>query len=70
MTNYRLNIDKQDPGDEQINKHKNFKKLLYNHEHATQPLYKWYLPNYKNKRIFLAILIIVVLIYIIVESLL
>jgi hypothetical protein len=65
MTRYKFNIDKPDPSDERINKHKNFKKLLYNHERATKPLYKT--PLYKNKKAFLALLIIILLVYLITE---
>ncbi|MBL7891915.1 MAG: hypothetical protein JNL63_04750 [Bacteroidia bacterium] len=67
MKKIKFNIDQPDPGDEQIIKHKDFKKLLYNHELATKPLYKTPLTYYKNRKIFLFILILALLIYVITE---
>ncbi len=69
MTRYKIHIDPRIPGDEQISKRKDFKKLLYNYQHATKPLYKSPLHLYKNRRLFLAILITIALIYILVEIL-
>ena len=50
MSNLKFHIDKPDPKDEQINKHKDFKKLMYNYQSATKPLYQT--PLYKNKKVF------------------
>lgn len=69
MKNLKFNIDQPEPGDEQINKHKNFKKLLYHHELATKPLYNTPLTFYKNRKIFLVVLVIALLVYILVELL-
>jgi len=65
MTNIKFNIDQPDLPDEQINKHKDFKKLIYNYQAATKPIYKT--PLYKNKKVFLVLLLVVVLIYVAVE---
>lgn len=65
MTNFKFNIDKQDLPDEQINKHKDFKKLMYNYQHATKPLYKT--PLYKNRKVFIVILLILLLTIVIME---
>lgn len=65
MTKIKFNINKKDLPDEQINKHKDFKKLMYNYQNATKPLYKT--PLYKNKKVFLIILLILLLTYLIVE---
>jgi hypothetical protein len=65
MTRYKLNIDKPALSDEKINKHKDFKKLYYNYHRATKPLYKT--PIYKDKKVFLALLLILLLTYIIAE---
>ena len=67
MTNYKFNINKPDLPDEKINKHKDFKKLMYNYQQGTTPLYKT--PLYKNKKVFLVILIILLLIFVIAEVL-
>ena len=58
-------MDNSDLPDEQINKHKDFKKLMYNYQSATKPLYKT--PLYKNKKVFLIILLILLVTYVIVE---
>ena len=65
MTRYKLHIDKPDLSDEKINKHKDFKKLMYNYQQATRPLYKT--PIYKDKKVFLALLLILLLTYLITE---
>lgn len=65
MTRYKLNIDKPDLSDEKINKHKDFKKLMYNYQRATKPLYKT--PIYRNKKVFLALLLILLITYLISE---
>jgi hypothetical protein len=65
MSNTKFNIDKPDLPDDQINKHKDFKKLMYNYQSATKPLYKT--PLYKNKKVFLIILLILLVMFVIVE---
>lgn len=67
MSNIKFNIDKPDLPDEQINKHKDFKKLIYNYQSATKPLYKT--PLYKNKKVFIVILLILLVMYVIIEVL-
>lgn len=67
MTDIKFNIDEPDLPDEQINKHKDFKKLMYNYQSATKPLYKT--PLYKNKynKIFMIILLVLLIMFILVE---
>ncbi len=67
MTNINFNIDKPDLPDEQINKHKDFKKLMYNYQSATKPLYKT--PLFKNKynKIFIIILLVLLVMFLIIE---
>jgi len=69
MTRYKIHIDPNVPGDEQIDKRKDFKKLLYNYQKATKPLYRSPLNLYKNRKIFLAVLIIIALVWILTEML-
>ena len=66
MSDLKFNIDKPDLPDEQINKHKDFKKLIYNYQSATKPLYKT--PLYKNKRVFIVILLILLVMFVIIEA--
>jgi hypothetical protein len=58
-------MDQPDIPDEQINKHKDFKKLMYNYQSATKPLYKT--PLYKNKKVFLIILLVLLVMFLITE---
>lgn len=67
MSNLKFNIDKPDLQDEQINKHKDFNKLIYNYQTATNPLYNT--PLYKNKKVFIVILLILLVMYVIIEVL-
>lgn len=67
MSDLKFNIDQPDLPDEQINKHKDFKKLMYNYQSATKPLYKT--PLYKNKKVFLIILLILLVMFVVVEVL-
>jgi len=67
MSNLKFNIDKPDLPDEQINKHKDFKKLMYNYQSATKPLYKT--PLYKNRNVFIVILLILLVMFVIIEAL-
>jgi hypothetical protein len=65
MSDKKFNIGKSDLTDEQINKHKDFKKLMYNYQTGTSPLYKT--PLYKNKKVFLIILLILLIIFVLGE---
>ncbi|MDF2436949.1 MAG: hypothetical protein K0Q95_1325 [Bacteroidota bacterium] len=65
MSDKKFNIGKPDLPDEQINKHKDFKKLMYNYQTGTSPLYKT--PLYKNKKVFLIILLILLIIFVLGE---
>jgi hypothetical protein len=67
MTDLKFNIDKPDLPDEQINKHKDFNALMYNYQSATKPLYKT--PLYRNKKVFIVILLILLIMFVIVEIL-
>lgn len=67
MTDLKFNIDKPDLADEQINKHKDFEGLIYNYQSATKPLYKT--PLYKNRRVFIIILLVLLVMFVIVEML-
>jgi len=65
MPNTKFKIDPPELKDEQINKHKDFKKLMYNYQSATKPLYKT--PLYKNRKVFLIILLILLVMFVIIE---
>lgn len=64
MTNIKFNTNPKKLSDEQINKHKDFKKLAYNYQKATKPLYKT--PLYKNKKVFLILLLILLIMFLLI----
>ena len=51
--------------DEEIKSTKDFKKLTYRYQKATAPLYKTPLYKYKYRKVFLAILLIALIIWVI-----
>ena len=67
MTDLNFNIDKPDLPDEQINKHKDFKKLMYKYQLATKPLYKTPLYKHRYNRIFIIVLLVLLVMFIIIE---
>ena len=67
MTDLKFNIDKPGLADEQISKHKDFDGLIYNYQSATKPLYKT--PLYKNRRVFIIILLVLLVMFAIIEVL-
>lgn len=52
--------------DEEIKSTKDFKKLTYRYQKATTPLYKTPLYKYKYRRVFLAILLIGLIIWVLI----
>ena len=65
--NLKFKTDNTTLSDEQISKHKNFTKLMHEYQDATKPLYKT--PLYKNKKVFLVIMLILLILFVIMESL-
>ncbi len=51
--------------DEEIRATKNFKKITYRYEKATTPLYKTPLYKYKYRKVFMALLLIALVIWVI-----
>ncbi|MCF8256332.1 MAG: hypothetical protein K9J06_02195 [Flavobacteriales bacterium] len=50
------------PSEEETSRYKDFGKLVYNHQRMTKPLYKK--PIYKDKRAFLVILLILLVLFV------
>lgn len=50
--------------DEEIKSTKDFKKLTYRYEKATTPLYKTPLYKYKYRKVFMAVLLIALIIWV------
>lgn len=64
--NLKFETDQEPLSDEQILQHKNFNKLMHEYQRATKPLYKT--PLYKNKKVFLVVLLILLVLFLIFES--
>lgn len=67
MTDIEFNIDPPDLPEEQINKHKDFKKLMYKYQLATKPLYKTPLHKFRYKRTLIIILLILLVMFLLME---
>lgn len=64
----KYNIDSQPDKltDEEIKSTKDFKKLTYNYQKATTPLFKTPLYKYKYRKVFLYIIIISLIIWLVI----
>jgi len=63
--NLKFKSDDSTLSDAQINKHKNFTKLMHEYQRGTTPLYKT--PLYKNKKVFLVLLLILLVLFVVIE---
>lgn len=63
---YIIDNKPDDLTDEEINSTKDFKKLTYRYQKATNPLYKTPLYKYKYRKIFMAILLIALIIWVLI----
>lgn len=67
MKRYRLSEDKPAQlRDEEIQKHKDFKRLIYRYEEVTTPLYQK--PLYKQPKVFLGLVLVVIILWLILAS--
>ncbi len=68
MTNYKFDISNNKPSEEEIEKKKDFKRLKHRYSEVTKPQHKTKLYKYKNRRVFLALMLILVVLFLIVLS--
>ncbi|MFH2141101.1 MAG: hypothetical protein ABIJ97_01665 [Bacteroidota bacterium] len=68
MVKYRFNFVDGQPETDKVNKHKDFKKLIYNYQKQTRPVTWNPLYKLRNRRIFLVILIILLLLWLLLSS--
>jgi len=59
----KYKLRKQPLTDSEINQHKDFGKLITNYQKVTKPLIRTPLYKHKNRNVFLAILIILLLLW-------
>ena len=52
--------------EEEVKSTKDYHKLVYRYQKATTPLYKTPLYKYKNRRIFMGILLIIMVIWVLI----
>ncbi|MFH2095035.1 MAG: hypothetical protein ABIJ16_04985 [Bacteroidota bacterium] len=68
MANYRFNIVTGRPSVEDVRKYRDFNKLIYNYQLATRPITGKPLYNIKYKRIFLAVLLIILILWLLLSE--
>jgi len=65
MTNYKFNINPKEPGKEQIDRNRDFGKVLQNYQRMTHPLYRT--PLYRYRKIFLGVIIVLSVAWMVIE---
>lgn len=64
--NYKFRIDEPVPSDEQIDRHRNFDRVLADHRNITEPLYRR--PLYKNPRAFIGLVLVLVIAFLVFQA--
>ena len=64
--NYKFRIDEPVPSDEQIDRHRNFDRVLADYRNMTEPLYRR--PLYRNPRAFLGLMLILVIGFLVFQA--
>lgn len=65
MSNYKFNIDPQEPREEQIVRYKDFGKVMQNYQRMTNPLYKT--PLYRYRKLFLIVFLVLFVAWLVAE---
>jgi hypothetical protein len=65
MSNYKFNIDPEDPREDQVARHKDFGKIMHNYQRMTNPLYRT--PLYRYRKVFLVVLLVLLVAWLIAE---
>ena len=66
MSNYKFDIDPKLPDDAKIERQKNFQKVMGNYHRMTRPMYQT--PLYKYRNVFLGLVLLIVLVWLVVET--
>lgn len=64
--NYKIRLDEPVPSDDQIDRHKNFDRLLADHRNITEPLYNR--PLYRNPKAFIGLMLILVITFLVFRA--
>lgn len=65
MSQFKFNIDPKEPRDEQIEKHRDFGKVMQNYQRMTHPLYRT--PLYRFRKIFLIVILVLLVAWLVAE---
>ncbi|MCX6311579.1 MAG: hypothetical protein NT084_08060 [Bacteroidetes bacterium] len=65
MSNYKFNIDPKEPREDQIERHKDFGKVMQNYQRMTNPLYKT--PLYRYRKLFLIVFLVLFVAWLVAE---
>ncbi len=65
MTKYSFHINPNEPGDDRINRQKDFGRVMQNYQHLTHPLYRT--PLYRYRKVFLSLLLVLVCVWLVIE---
>jgi hypothetical protein len=65
MSPFKFNIDPKEPRDEQINRHKDFGKVMQNYQRMTHPLYR--MPLYRFRKVLLIVVLVLIVAWLVAE---
>jgi hypothetical protein len=65
MTKYSFHINPNEPGEDRINRKKDFGRVMQNYERMTHPLYRT--PLYRYRKVFLSLLLVLVCVWLVIE---
>lgn len=65
MTKYSFHINPNEPGEDRINRRKDFTRVMQNYERMTHPLYRT--PLYRHRKVFLSLLLVLVCVWLVIE---
>jgi hypothetical protein len=66
MSRYKFHTDRKSLPDEEIEKMKDFRKVVFRYEKAGRPLYKFPLYRYKNRKVWMAVFLVLLVVYLII----
>ncbi|MCA6365385.1 MAG: hypothetical protein IM638_20305 [Bacteroidetes bacterium] len=65
MTKYSFHINPNEPGEDRINRKKDFSRVMQNYERMTHPLYRT--PLYRYRKVFLSLLLVLLCVWLVIE---
>lgn len=66
MPKYKFNIEEKPLTDQEIEKNKDFSKVVFRYQKGTRPLYKYPLYRFKNRKVWMIIILILLVAYLII----